>query len=89
MATDTVSKPTNSQEPDGVVARLVLQLRQFVCGMHGHDTLMHFEHGRISLLCASCGYETPGWDVKGAAVRRDEGKGRVVSMPLVHKHRAA
>ena len=71
MATDTVSKPTNSQEPDGAVTRLVSQLRQFVCGMHGHDTLMHFEHGRISLLCASCGYETPGWDTKGAAVRRD------------------
>lgn len=40
------------------------KVRQFLCGLHGHDTLRHFEKGRISLQCVSCGYETPGWDVR-------------------------
>jgi hypothetical protein len=37
-------------------------VRQFLCGLHGHDALLHFDHGRVSLLCTSCGYESPGWD---------------------------
>jgi hypothetical protein len=89
MATDTVHQITTTPEPDGALTRAVLQLRQFVCGLHGHDSLMHFERGRISLLCSTCGYETPGWDVKGAA-RRDGGESsRVVSMPLVRERRVA
>src|SRR5829696_1604142 len=59
MATHTAT--TTHPEPEGLLSRAVLQLRQFMCGLHGHDTLKHFERGRISLLCASCGHETPGW----------------------------
>ena len=43
------------------------KVRQFICGLHGHDALLHFEHGRMSLQCTSCGYETPGWDLKKAS----------------------
>ena len=39
------------------------RMRQFVCGMHGHDELLQFERGRLSLKCASCGHETPGWNL--------------------------
>jgi hypothetical protein len=42
----------------------VARLQQFVCGLHGHDELLQFERGRLSLKCASCGHETPGWDLK-------------------------
>lgn len=89
MATETHHHdPT--PEPDGVVSRASLQLRQFMCGLHGHDTLMHFERGRISLLCASCGYESPGWDVKATPTRDTaEAKPRVMSMPLVQERRVA
>ena len=88
MATNTAT--TTNSEPDNVLSRAALQLRQFMCGLHGHDTLKHFERGRISLLCASCGYETPGWDVKTATVRRDGADAqRVVSLPLVGERRAA
>ena len=45
-------------------ARTAGSVRQFICGLHGHDALLHFEHGRMSLLCASCGHESPGWEVK-------------------------
>jgi hypothetical protein len=39
-------------------------IRRFVCGMHGHDSLMHFQRGRLSLKCMSCGHESPGWDLR-------------------------
>jgi hypothetical protein len=88
MATHTTI--TTDRETNGVLARVALQLRQFICGLHGHDTLKHFERGRISLLCASCGHETPGWDVKIAPARREgTDSPRVVSLPLVRARRAA
>jgi hypothetical protein len=40
---------------------LMVTLKQFYCGLHGHDTLMHFEKNRVYLQCASCGHTTPGW----------------------------
>ncbi|MBS1816621.1 MAG: hypothetical protein JSU08_01700 [Acidobacteria bacterium] len=40
------------------------RVRQFVCGLHGHDSLLEFGRGRLSLKCVSCGHETPGWDLK-------------------------
>ena len=42
----------------------VTWMRQFVCGLHGHDSLMQFERGRLSLKCTSCGHESPGWDLR-------------------------
>ena len=38
-------------------------LRQMLCGLRGHDTLLHFEDERMSLRCVSCGHETPGWEL--------------------------
>lgn len=55
----------------GVLARVGGQLRQLMCGLHGHDELLHFERGRISLQCVSCGYQSPGWEVKQAGARPD------------------
>ena len=89
MPTDSAQGRT---EPTGVVARVGGQVRQFICGLHGHDALLHFGDGRVSLLCSSCGYETPGWDVKGAHVARRQTatpEARVVSMPLVSERRVA
>lgn len=75
--------------------RALDQMRQFVCSLHGHDALLHFENGRMSLQCTSCGYETPGWDVKGVPARtvlretpRQE-PARVLQMPLVSERRVA
>ncbi|MEQ1729381.1 MAG: hypothetical protein ABL982_13480 [Vicinamibacterales bacterium] len=41
----------------------VSRMRQFVCGLHGHDRLLQFERARLSLKCTSCGHETPGWNL--------------------------
>jgi hypothetical protein len=54
----------------GLLARVGGQVHQFVCGLHGHDSLLHFQTGRLSLLCTSCGHETPWWDVKAEPVHR-------------------
>ena len=81
----------DSAENNGVMSRVGLQVRQFVCGMHGHDSLLHFGEGRVSLLCSSCGHETPGWDVKGTPARREavRSERRAVQMPLVSERRVA
>ena len=78
----------------GYFERTFDHVRQFVCGLHGHDVLLHFEHERMSLQCTSCGYQTPGWDVKSvqrtplrATTRREPAA--VVRMPLVHERRVA
>ena len=67
----------------------VVQLQQFICGLHGHDALLHFGQGRLSLQCTSCGYETPGWDVKGDPSRTIIEKPRIVQMRLVRQRRVA
>jgi hypothetical protein len=44
-------------------------LRRARCGLGGHDMLMRFEPGRLSLRCSSCGEQTPGWAIGRAAGR--------------------
>ena len=55
---------------DGLFSQMTLKIRQGLCGLHGHDALLHFDKGHISLLCTSCGHESPGWQFGGAAARR-------------------
>lgn len=47
-----------------LVTRGLDRARQFVCGLHGHDSLLNFEAHRLSMQCMSCGYESPGWDLR-------------------------
>lgn len=73
-----------------MVTGLVTRMRHFMCGLHGHDALLHFETGRLSMRCTSCGYETPGWDLKaGPAEPEISSKARVLRLPLVRERRVA
>jgi hypothetical protein len=56
-------RTTASTVPTGGVARAMEMVRQAMCGLGGHDTLLHFEDERMSLRCVSCGHETPGWEL--------------------------
>jgi hypothetical protein len=47
----------------GLMGQAMLKVRQSLCGLHGHDSLLHFEHDRMFLRCTSCGHETPGWSI--------------------------
>ena len=51
---------------DGIVGRALARSREFWCGLSGHDNLMHFEKERLYLQCASCGHESPGWELNEA-----------------------
>jgi hypothetical protein len=76
----------------GVIDRASTRVRRFLCGLHGHDALLHFEQGRLSLVCASCGYQTPGWDLTSAALRAPQSARpprRLVRLPLVGERRVA
>jgi hypothetical protein len=43
--------------------RVIDRVRQVLCGLHGHDSLLQFQQDRMFLRCVSCGHETPGWEV--------------------------
>lgn len=74
----------------GFFDRVVTTVHQSLCGLQGHDALLHFDHGRISLLCTSCGHESPGWEVKpGAAPARVASKAALVRLPLVQHRKVA
>lgn len=47
----------------GIAAAVLTWMQQGICGLHGHDPLLHWNRNRLYLRCASCGHETPGWDV--------------------------
>jgi hypothetical protein len=53
--------------PGDLTGRVVDRVRQMVCGLHGHDSLLQFERDRMYLRCVSCGHETPGWELKEGA----------------------
>jgi hypothetical protein len=56
-------------------------VRQFICGLHGHDALFHFDRRHISLVCVACGYESPGWNLPGSGT-----VGRVQGDPAYGSH---
>lgn len=101
MATGSSQHHTTAVLQDGLITRAATHLRQWICGLHGHDSLLHFEDGRMSLLCSSCGFESPGWELKGgirpqAAQSLPERLGevpgkrpRIVRLPLVGERRVA
>jgi hypothetical protein len=45
------------------------RLRQVMCGLHGHDSLVQFEHDRMFLRCVTCGHETHGWELNDRPAR--------------------
>jgi hypothetical protein len=47
--------------------RVMDRVRQMLCGLHGHDSLLQFRQDRMFLRCVSCGHETPGWEVSETA----------------------
>lgn len=93
MLTDSGEQRTIAPERPqaGLIGRAAVQVQQFLCGLHGHDALLHFEQGRISLQCTSCGYETPGWDLKRepAGEEAPAPASRVVRLPFLGERRVA
>jgi hypothetical protein len=78
---------------DGFGDRVLDWLRQTVCALRGHDTMLHFDKDRMSLRCVSCGHETPGWELNQtppAVTIRGDDRHRVIARPhLVSARRIA
>ena len=91
MVINTAPRILALQQPElGLISRAATHVRQFLCGLHGHDALLHFAQARISLQCTSCGYETPGWDLNGAPARQEAARApRVMRIPLLGERRVA
>jgi hypothetical protein len=47
----------------GFGATVLERVHQMFCGLHGHDSLLQFEQTRMFLQCASCGHQSPGWEL--------------------------
>ena len=54
----------------GFVGRVIGRLGQAVCGLRGHDAILHYEANRVMMRCTSCGHDSPGWEVSGRGPRR-------------------
>jgi hypothetical protein len=54
----------------GLVGRFATRVGQVLCGLHGHDSVLHFEQNRVMMRCTSCGHDTPGWEISGKGPRR-------------------
>jgi hypothetical protein len=68
----------------GAIARWV---RQVACGVRGHQMVMCYESTRLSLQCAWCGRETPGWQIgRRVEPRRLDTRGSV-GLPRTGHHR--
>ena len=63
--------------------RAVWRFGQLLCGIRGHDSVLHFEAKRVMMRCTSCGYDTPGWDIAERTPRKrfDGDPGRHVISP--------
>jgi hypothetical protein len=60
-----------------MAARLAVRFGQVLCGLQGHDSVLHFEGNRVMMRCTSCGHDTPGWEISGQGPRlRYEGDAR-------------
>jgi len=78
---------------EGLGDRVMDRLRHLVCGLHGHDSLLQFDHGRMFLRCVSCGHETPGWEVNDVpptvTVRGDAQRHAIPRPQLITERRIA
>lgn len=54
---------------EGMAGRIMGRLGQLMCGLRGHDSVLHFEGKRVMMRCTSCGYDTPGWEINGRGPR--------------------
>jgi hypothetical protein len=63
-----------------LLARIHQCVCQFMCGVFGHERVLHSDANRIYLQCLRCGAQTRGWiiDVK-PAFRRRTGQGPAAS----------
>ena len=67
----------DTENGESSLNRAMTRVSQFLCGLRGHDSVLHFEGRRVNMRCTSCGHDTPGWEVSNRGPRqRFEGDAR-------------
>jgi hypothetical protein len=61
--TSTDANSEADRDDVGMGAAMFDRVRQLLCGLQGHDSLLQFGQDRMFLKCVSCGHETPGWEI--------------------------
>ena len=89
MTSASMQQELASTASTSLFDRVGERVRQFMCGLHGHDALLHFERDRLSLVCTSCSYESPGWDIRRVPQEHRHATTPVTRMGLVSKHHTA
>lgn len=69
LTASSVTRVARRPAEESFFGRLIESIRQALCGVRGHDSVLHFEGNRVLLRCTSCGYDSPGWDVGHARPR--------------------
>jgi hypothetical protein len=46
-----------------LMERLLDVVRVALCGLRGHDTVLHYEPERLALRCLNCGQQSVGWSL--------------------------
>jgi hypothetical protein len=63
-------REAHTRTAGGFAIRMMGRLGQLLCGVRGHDAVLHFEGNRVMMRCTSCGHDTPGWEISGRGPRR-------------------
>lgn len=66
----TAALEASQSQVGSIITRAVGRLGQLMCGVSGHDELLHFEGNRVMMRCTSCGHHSPGWEISGRGPRR-------------------
>ena len=68
--TATTTEQADRADAASVVSRVASSISQLLCGLRGHDSVLHFEGNRVMMRCTSCGHDSPGWEISGRAPRQ-------------------
>jgi len=64
------SAKLDTQNTVSMSTRVMARVGQWICGMRGHDSVLHFEGNRVMMRCTSCGHDSPGWEITGRGPRQ-------------------
>jgi hypothetical protein len=68
--TATAHEEMETQSSETLTTRTLARIGQWLCGMRGHDSVLHFEGNRVMMRCTSCGHDSPGWEITGRGPRQ-------------------
>jgi hypothetical protein len=59
----TATRAERASTDHAFITRAVVRLGRILCGMKGHENVLHFEGKRVMMRCTACGQDTPGWEI--------------------------